>query len=103
LAPDDRQFPDFYISQYGRLRRLGFLTGDWGEGEELAQETLVRVYWRWSLLRRLRLEADHAGRERAEAYERGPREELLVAREATRRLPTRRASIPASPSRAATR
>ena len=45
--------PEFFASQYGRLRRLGFLlTGDWGEGDELAQETLVRVYWRWSLVRR---------------------------------------------------
>jgi Sigma-70 region 2 len=53
VGPEDRQFPDFYVSQYGRLRRLGFLlTGDWAEGEELAQETLVRIYWRWSLVRR---------------------------------------------------
>jgi DNA-directed RNA polymerase specialized sigma24 family protein len=53
VGPEDRQFPEFFASQYGRLRRLGFLlTGDWGEGDELAQETLVRVYWRWSLVRR---------------------------------------------------
>jgi DNA-directed RNA polymerase specialized sigma24 family protein len=53
VGPEDRQFPEFFTSQYGRLRRLGFLlTGDWGEGEELAQETLVRIYWRWSLVRR---------------------------------------------------
>jgi hypothetical protein len=55
VGPEDRQFPEFFTSQYGRLRRLGFLlTGDWGEGEELAQETLVRIYWRWSLVRRVR-------------------------------------------------
>jgi DNA-directed RNA polymerase specialized sigma24 family protein len=110
VGPEDRQFPEFFASQYGRLRRLGFLlTGDWGEGDELAQETLVRIYWRWSLvrrhehpeayarkvlvnrhrslLRRLRLEARHAGRDRVEAPDLGPREELLVVREAIRRLP----------------
>jgi len=98
VGPEDRQFPEFFASQYGRLRRLGFLlTGDWGEGDELAQETLVRIYWRWSLvcrqehpeayarkvlvnrhrslLRRLRLEARHAGRDRAEASDLGPRED----------------------------
>ena len=53
MGPEDRQFPEFFVSQYGRLRRLGFLlTGSWAEGEELAQETLVRIYWRWSLVRR---------------------------------------------------
>ena len=116
MGPEDRQFPEFFVSQYGRLRRLGFLlTGSWGEGEELAQETLVRVYWRWSLvrrqehpeayarkvlvnrhrslLRRLRLEARHARRDRVEALELGPHEELLVVREAIRRLPTRQRTV----------
>jgi RNA polymerase sigma-70 factor (sigma-E family) len=116
VGPEDRQFPEFFTSQYGRLRRLGFLlTGDWGEGEELAQETLVRIYWRWSLvrrhahpeayarkvlvnrhrslLRRLRVEARHAGRERAEPVDLGPREELLVVRAAIRRLPARQRTV----------
>jgi RNA polymerase sigma-70 factor (sigma-E family) len=116
LGPEDRQFPEFFASQYGRLRRLGFLlTGDWAEAEELAQETLVRIYWRWSLvrrqdhpeayarkvlvnrhrslLRRLRLEARHAGRHRVEALDPGPQEELLVVREAIRRLPTRQRTV----------
>jgi len=53
VGPEDRQFPEFFTSQYGRLRRLGFLlTGDWAQAEDLAQEALVRVYWRWSLVRR---------------------------------------------------
>jgi RNA polymerase sigma-70 factor (sigma-E family) len=116
VGPEDRQFPEFFVSQYGRLRRLGFLlTGDWDEADELAQETLVRIYWRWSLvrrqehpeayarkvlvnrhrslLRRLRLEARHAGRDRAEAPDPGPREELLVVREAIRRLPARQRTV----------
>ncbi len=25
MGPEDRQFPEFFTSQYGRLRRLGFL------------------------------------------------------------------------------
>jgi RNA polymerase sigma-70 factor (sigma-E family) len=116
VGPEDRQFPDFYVNQFGRLRRLGFLlTGNWDEGEELAQETLVRIYWRWSLvrrqahpeayarkvlvnrhrslLRRLRLEASRAGRDRLEAVDLGPREELLVVREAIRRLPARQRTV----------
>jgi RNA polymerase sigma-70 factor (sigma-E family) len=116
LGPEDRQFPEFFASQYGRLRRLGFLlTGDWAEAEELAQEALVRIYWRWSLvrrqdhpeayarkvlvnrhrslLRRLRLEARHARRHRVEALDPGPQEELLVVREAIRRLPTRQRTV----------
>jgi DNA-directed RNA polymerase specialized sigma24 family protein len=94
VGPEDRQFPEFFVSQYGRLRRLGFLlTGSWSEGEELAQETLVRIYWRWSLLRRLRLEARHAGRDRAEAFDLGPHEDLMVVRAAIRRLPARQRTV----------
>jgi len=116
VGPEDRQFPEFFVSQYGRLRRLGFLlTGSWSEGEELAQETLVRIYWRWalvrrqehpeayarkvlvnrhrSLLRRLRLEARHAGQDRAEAFDLGPQEDLMVVRAAIRRLPTRQRTV----------
>ncbi len=108
------------MSQYGRLRRLGFLlTGDWAQGEELAQETLVTVYRRWpvvrskeypaayarrvlvnrhrSLLRRLRLEALHLHRSRRGATDPGPgserREELLVARAAIRQLPARQRAV----------
>jgi hypothetical protein len=29
VGPEDRQFPEFFIRQHGRVRRLGFLlTGD---------------------------------------------------------------------------
>jgi RNA polymerase sigma-70 factor (sigma-E family) len=104
------------VSQYGGLRRLGFLlTGDWSQGEELAQEALVRVWWRWALvrrqqhpeayarkvlinrhrswLRRLWLEARHAGRARGEVADLGQREELLVVWAAIRRLPTRQRAV----------
>jgi DNA-directed RNA polymerase specialized sigma24 family protein len=58
----ERQFSEFFASQYGRLRRLGFLfTGDWAQGEDLAQEALVRTWWRWPLVR---------GQDHPEAYAR---------------------------------
>jgi RNA polymerase sigma-70 factor (sigma-E family) len=113
---EDSQFPEFFASQYEGLRRLGFLlTGDWSQGEELAQDALVRVYWRWALvrrqqhpeayarkvlinrhrswLRRLRLEVRHAGQTRKETTDGGQREELLVVWAAIRRLPTRQRAV----------
>jgi RNA polymerase sigma-70 factor (sigma-E family) len=116
VGPEDRQFPEFFTSQYGRLRRLGFLlTGDWAQAEDLAQETLARVYWRWSLvrrhahpeayarkvlvnrhrslLRRLRLEARHANQARAETVDLGPREQVLAVKAAIRRLPARQRAV----------
>jgi RNA polymerase sigma-70 factor (sigma-E family) len=116
VGVEDRQFPEFFTSQYGRLRRLGFLlTGDWAQAEDLAQESLVRVYWRWSLvrrqahpeayarkvlvnrhrslLRRLRLEARHARQTRVEAADPGQRDELLTVRAAIRRLPARQRAV----------
>ncbi len=50
----DVEFPEFFASQYAALCRLGYwLTGDRVEAEELAQEALVRAYWRWPIVRRL--------------------------------------------------
>ena len=89
MGPEDRQFPEFFVSEYGRLRRLGFLlTGSWTDGEELAQETLVRIYWRWSLVRR---------QEHPEAYAR----KVLVNRHRSllRRLLPRRRPLPGSRER----
>jgi RNA polymerase sigma-70 factor (sigma-E family) len=52
LAVDDTEFRELFASQYGRLCWLGFLlTGDRAEAEELAQDALVRLWWRW-LVRR---------------------------------------------------
>ena len=116
MGLEDRQFPEFFTSQYGRLRRLGFLlTGDWAQAEDLAQEALVRVYWRWSLvrrqahpeayarkvlvnrhrslLRRLRLEARHAQQARVEAPGLGRRDDLLALQAAIRRLPARQRAV----------
>jgi RNA polymerase sigma-70 factor (sigma-E family) len=113
---EDSQFPEFFASQYGPLRRLGFLlTGDWSDGEELAQDALVRVWWRWalvrrqqhpeayarkvlinrhrSLLRRLRLDARHAGQARVETADPGQREDLLMVWAAIGRLPARQRAV----------
>jgi hypothetical protein len=59
----------------GRLRRLGFwLTGDWGEAEELAQEPLVRTYGRWLWVRR------HDRPEDSASSNRGGRDQLHAGR-----------------------
>src|SRR5215211_6336567 len=53
LAVDDAEFRELFASEYARLCWLGFLlTGSGAEGEELAQEALVRMWWRWRLGRR---------------------------------------------------
>ena len=111
----DVEFQEFFVGQYEALCRLGYwLTGDRGEGEELAQEALVRVYWRWaivrrldrpggyarkvlvnryrSLLRRALVEARHAGRARADA-EPADHDGSLVLWAAVRRLPPRQRAV----------
>jgi len=53
VAVDDAEFSEFFASQYGPLCWLGFLlTGSRAEAEELAQEALVRTWWRWRLVGR---------------------------------------------------
>jgi RNA polymerase sigma-70 factor (sigma-E family) len=53
VAVDDADFSEFFASQYGPLCWLGLLlTGSRAEAEELAQEALVRTWWRWKLVRR---------------------------------------------------
>jgi RNA polymerase sigma-70 factor (sigma-E family) len=53
VAIDDAEFRDFFASQYDRLCWLGLLlTGSRVEAEDLAQEALVRTWWRWQLVRR---------------------------------------------------
>ena len=53
MAVDDVEFSEFFASQYAELCWLGLLlTGSRAEAEELAQEALVRTWWRWRLVRR---------------------------------------------------
>jgi len=49
---DDRQFRAFFDAYYVRLRDLGFLlSGSWAEGEELAQDAMVRTLAAWPRIR----------------------------------------------------
>jgi RNA polymerase sigma-70 factor (sigma-E family) len=114
---EDLQFREFFASQFGRLRRLGFwLTGDWAQAEELAQDALVRTYlrWRWvrtherpedyarkvllnrhrSLLRRALVETRYRSRSRPqEGYWPDPHEDALVLWAATLKLPPRQRAV----------
>jgi RNA polymerase sigma-70 factor (sigma-E family) len=113
----DVEFQGFFASQYEPLCRLGYwLTGDWSQAEELAQEALVRVYWRWpivrrldrpdlyarkvlvnhfrSLLRRALVEARHAGRIRQrDTVQPGDHDGSLVLWAAIRRLTLRQRAV----------
>jgi RNA polymerase sigma-70 factor (sigma-E family) len=114
---EHREFQEFFASQFAPLRRLGYwLTGDWGQAEELAQDALVRTFRRWarvrhhdrpeyyarkvllnrhrSLLRRALLEARHRQRHRVEdAYRQDGREDALVLWAATLKLPARQRAV----------
>src|SRR5215212_11493997 len=113
LAVDDAEFRELVASEYARLCWLGFLlTGSGAEGEELAQEALVRMWWRWrlgrrpadparyarrvlvnrqrSLLRRAAVEARSLGRARpAEVVPPADSERAMVLWEAVQALPPR--------------
>ena len=53
MAIDEAEFSEFFASQYAALCWLGYLlTGSRAEGEELAQEAVVRTWWRWKLVHR---------------------------------------------------
>jgi len=111
------QFQEFFAAHYPRLRRLGYwLTGDWTEAEELAQEAMVRTWWHWSivrghdrphdyarkvlvnrhrsLLRRTLVRARHAARyEQPSSVAASDPTDALVLWEATRRLPARQRAV----------
>jgi RNA polymerase sigma-70 factor (sigma-E family) len=117
LAVDDAEFREFFASEYSRLCWLGFLlTGSGAEGEELAQEALVRIWWRWrlgrrpadpasyarrvlvnrrrSLLRRAAVEARSLGRARPEnVVLPAESERAMVLWEAVRTLPPRQRAV----------
>jgi RNA polymerase sigma-70 factor (sigma-E family) len=112
VAIDDLEFREFFTSQYGRLCWLGFLlTGDRIQAEELAQDTLVRVWGRWaqtgkpadpaqyarrvlinrhrSLMRRALVELRHRATLTQQGYVPNFGEEAMAVWAAVRRLPTR--------------
>lgn len=62
MTSEPPQFTEFFAAVYERLRRLGYwLTGDWAQAEDLAQEALVRTSGagrlcaRWTGLRTTRV------------------------------------------------
>jgi len=117
LAVDDAEFRELFASEYARLCWLGFLlTGSRVEGEELAQEALVRMWWRWrlgrrpadparyarrvlvnrqrSLLRRAAVETRSLGRARpAEVAPPADSERAMVLWEAVQALPARQRAV----------
>jgi DNA-directed RNA polymerase specialized sigma24 family protein len=79
VTSEQVQFQEFFAAHYTRLRRLGYrLTGSWMEAEDLAQEAMVRTFWRWRIVR---------GHDRPEEYAR----KVLVNRH---RSLLRRALVP---------
>jgi RNA polymerase sigma-70 factor (sigma-E family) len=85
VAAEELGFAEFYAAQYGRLHRLGYwLTGDWGQAEELAQEALVRTWWRWPVVRRLDRPGDYARRVLVNRHRSLRRRALVEARHAAR-------------------
>jgi RNA polymerase sigma-70 factor (sigma-E family) len=85
VAAEELGFQEFYAAQYGRLRHLGFwLTGDWGQAEELAQEALVRTWWRWPVVRRLDRPGDYARKVLVNRHRSLRRRALVEARYAAR-------------------
>jgi RNA polymerase sigma factor (sigma-70 family) len=85
VGAEEPGFQEFYAAQYGRLRHLGYwLTGDWGQAEELAQEALVRTWWRWPVVRRLDRPGDYARRVLVNRHRSLRRRALVEARYAAR-------------------
>lgn len=85
MAAEDPQFQEFYADQYGRLCRLAYwLTGDPGQAEDLAQEALVRTWWRWPVVRRLDRPGDYARKVLVNRHRSLRRRALVEARYAAR-------------------
>jgi RNA polymerase sigma-70 factor (sigma-E family) len=85
VAAEEPGFAEFYAAQYGRLRHLGYwLTGDWAQAEELAQEALVRTWWRWPVVRRLDRPGDYARKVLVNRHRSLRRRALVEARYAAR-------------------
>jgi RNA polymerase sigma-70 factor (sigma-E family) len=85
VAAEELGFQEFYAAQYGRLRHLAWwLTGDWSQAEELAQEALVRTWWRWPVVRRLDRPGDYARKVLVNRHRSLLRRALVEARYAAR-------------------
>jgi RNA polymerase sigma-70 factor (sigma-E family) len=115
MAVDDVEFREFFASQYARLCWLGLLlTGDQAEAEDLAQEALVRTWWRWavhrpndpaayarkvlvnrrrSLLRRAGVESRFLAATRMESAPPPGDEQAMVLWQAVQGLPSRQRAV----------
>jgi RNA polymerase sigma-70 factor (sigma-E family) len=63
MGGDDPDFLEFFAAEFWPLRRVGYLlTGDWDQGEELAQEAMARTWAAWPRVRRYDRPAAYARR-----------------------------------------
>ena len=110
MAIDEAEFSEFFASQYASLCWLGYLlTGSRADAEELAQEALVRTWWRWKLvhrpddpasyarkvlLRRAAVEARWLARSQPQEVPLSPGDErALVLWQAVQALPARQRAV----------
>jgi RNA polymerase sigma-70 factor (sigma-E family) len=102
VAVDDAEFSEFFASQYARLCWLGLLlTGSRVEAEELAQEALVRTWWRWKLVRRPDDPASYARRVLVNRHRSLLRRAAVEARSLARSRSAEEVALPAGDERAA--
>jgi RNA polymerase sigma-70 factor (sigma-E family) len=100
VAVDDTEFSEFFTSQYARLCWLGCaLTGSAAQAEELAQEALVRIWWRWRLVGRPQDPASYVRRVLVNRHRSLLRRTAVEARSLARRGPEDLA-LPAGDERA---
>jgi RNA polymerase sigma-70 factor (sigma-E family) len=88
VAINDMEFSEFFASEYARLCWLGCaLTGSPVQAEELAQEALVRLWWRWRLVGRPNDPASYARRVLVNRHRSVLRRAAVEARSLARRGP----------------
>ncbi|OLF18363.1 SigE family RNA polymerase sigma factor [Actinophytocola xanthii] len=52
MTTRDEEFAEYFAARFGWARRIAFaLSGNWSDAEEIAQQSFVRVYARWSKVR----------------------------------------------------
>jgi RNA polymerase sigma-70 factor (sigma-E family) len=101
VAVDEAEFSEFFASQYAPLCWLGLLlTGSRTQAEELAQEALVRTWWRWQLVRRPDDPAGYARRVLVNRHRSLLRRTAVEARWLARSQPAEELALPADHERA---
>jgi RNA polymerase sigma-70 factor (sigma-E family) len=101
VAVDEAEFSEFFASQYAPLCWLGLLlTGSRTQAEELAQEALVRTWWRWKLVRRPDDPAGYARRVLVNRHRSLLRRAAVEARSLARSQPAEELAPPADHERA---